>query len=606
MKILISTNLPTFRSVLGDDSSQVCFSLPDSNIAQRLNGLIPIDLWICQGSEVTEELVDQWSHRNWNSPKVLLVHDAELVPHLQNLSKGRVAEIQAIPKQEQDEPSWVVSTLQAGERLYARSCARGAVRPKEVILDLPAKRTVVLVGAGIMNLVTADFLATRGFRVRVVDAGPDPRTCEDWTRLGTTHGGGDARMFTFTEADCYNERGSDIYHNMRQVFRKTALNGGWSLKSNTNFNTAEIAWVKTFEQLPAWLAKAFKEDIYYVNKVAGKLWTEYKDRSPELFGGVSFHANILRLYVEETALTEAYKLNRRLGAVVEEFSQSELLSEYTGFRAAAESGELAGGLTVQGFTLAIHSFVDKLINRIMGLGGDFTWNCRVERIQRNASGEVTLLESQHGALHADNFVISAGVPQNGLLEGTASENLIHGVLGVWLRIPNLNPMINRSIKIHRRGCLVEDINVTVSRDIKTGEDILIFGGGYGYVGSGRPPPECPELQALFDELEKVAQIYFPEAYQVAKEQGALWPDGERNFCIRPFTCTSLGIFEDIPTTSGGRLVITGGNNTGGFAQAPAIARAVCCAMVGEHDPIHALFSPHRGRLATQQENVSHL
>lgn len=600
MKFLISTHVQKFRSVLGDDSSQVCFCQHNSGLAAQINGLDTIDVWICEGDEVTEELMDQWLDRNRNSPKTLLVHDAKLIPNLENLSRGRVAKIQAISKQEQCESSWVVSTLRAGEMLYARSCARGAVDHKEVILDHRTKMTVLIVGAGIMNLVAAEFLAIRGFQVRIVDAGPDPRTCKDWTRLGATHGGGNARMFTFTEADSYNEIGSDIYHDMRYIFRRTTLNGGWSVKSPSSFSAAEIAWVNTFEQLPIWLAQAMKKDIYYVNREAGKLWTEYMDRAPKLFEGVSLHTDILRLYAEEVALTAASELNGDLGAVVHEFSQPELLREYTGFHAAAKSNDLAGGFTVQGFTLGIHSFVNNLIDRIIELGGEFTWNCCVQRIRRNASGEVTLLESQLGALQADNFVISTGVTRNGLLDGTASENIVQGVLGVWLQIPNLDPMLRKSTKIHRRGCLVEDINVTVSRDVKTDEEILVLGGGYGYVGLGYPSPESSELQALFKELEEVAHTYFPVGYRCAKERGTLWPDGQRKFCIRPFTCTGLGIFEDIPTASGGRLIITGGNNTGGFTQAPAIARAICRAMVGEYDPIHVLFNPCRSKLVAQK------
>ncbi|KAF2272259.1 nucleotide-binding domain-containing protein [Westerdykella ornata] len=600
MKFLVSTHVQEFRSVLGDDTSHVCFCQHHSGLSSQINGRDVIDVWICEGGEVTEALMDQWLDRNWNSPKTLLVNDAKFIPNLENLSKGRVAEIQAISKEEQRASSWVISTLRKGEMLYARACARGPVQHNGVTLDHDTKKTVLIVGAGIMNLVTAEFLAIRGFQVRIVDAGPDPRTCKDWTLLGATHAGGNARMFSYTEADNYNERGSDIYHNMRHIFRKTTLNGGWSVKSPLSFSAAEEAWVNAFEQVPIWLAQAMKEDIYYVNREAGKLWTEYMDRAPQLFEGVSLHTDILRLYAEETALAAAYELSRDLGVVVQDLSQAELLKENTGFSAAARFNDLAGGLIVQGFTLGIHSFVNKLIDRILELGGEFSWNCPVQRIRHNASGEVTSLESQLGALQADNFVISTGVARNGLLDGTASENLLQGVLGVWLKIPNLDPMLRNSTKIHRRGYLVEDINVTVSKDVKTGEDILILGGGYGYVGLDWPSLESPELQALFKELEEVALTYFPAGYQRAKERGTLWLDGERKFCIRPFTCTGLGIFEDIPTATGGHLIITGGNNTGGFAQAPAIARAVCRAMVGEHDPIHVLFNPHRSKLVDQK------
>jgi folate-dependent phosphoribosylglycinamide formyltransferase PurN len=158
--------------------------------------------------------------------------------------------------------------------------------------------------------------------------------------------------------------------------------------------------------------------------------------------------------------------------------------------------------------------------------------------------------------------------------------------------------MQNSIKIHRRAHKVEDINITVAKDPGTDEDILIFGGGYGYVGLDRPAPDSLEMKALYEELEEVALIYFPHNYAEAKRRGpmAMYPSGHRRFCVRPFTPTGLGIFERIPTALGGQLIITGGNNTGGFAQAPAIACAVLRSLMGEDDPIHALFHPDRGKL----------
>ena len=449
-----------------------------------------------------------------------------------------------------------------------------------------------------MNLMTAELLATRGYQVRVVDAGPGPRLGKDWTSLGVTNSGGNARMFTHTEADNYNEKGSKIYQNMQSIFRQTVRNGGWSVKSPKDFTVAELAWVDAFERIPAWLAQTFRENIYEVNMEAGKLWKEYMETSPQLFEDVGFCKDVLRMYVEPIALDAAVKLNGQLDAIIQAPSAEEFLSANSGFRPAAESDHLSGGITVEGFTVSIHPFVAKLMDRITDFGGEFLWNCEVQGIQRNSLGEVTMLESQLGHLEADHFVVSPGSTGNVLLSGTASENLGHGVIGVWLQIPNLRPQMQHSIKIHRAAHLVEDINVTVAKDVDTGEDVLIFGGGYGYVGLDRPPPDCPELMALFNELEEVARIYFPQGYAAAKERGTMYPGGNRKFCVRPFTPTGLGLFEKISTASGGHMIITGGNNTGGFAQAPAVARAVWRALVGEHDRIHVLFHPDRGRLPT--------
>ncbi|KAL6895738.1 hypothetical protein HDV57DRAFT_512285 [Trichoderma longibrachiatum] len=64
------------------------------------------------------------------------------------------------------------------------------------------------------------------------------------------------------------------------------------------------------------------------------------------------------------------------------------------------------------------------------------------------------------------------------------------------------------MKIHRRPHLVGDINVTDAKDLETGDDILMFGGGYGFVGLDRPAHDFPELTALFDELERTLAFNF--------------------------------------------------------------------------------------------------
>ena len=594
MKFTISTNVWCFRAI-DNEFGHIHFCDPDADLSMQFINAETADVWICNGKEVTNELMDRWLDRDSHIPKTMLVEDAGTIPRLEAHSNGRVGEIEAFPEQNDDTIPWAESILRAAEMLYARTRAKVETPPEKLVASQDHKASVLLVGAGIVNLMTAELLVTRGFQVRIVDASPDPRSCEDWTRLGVTSGGGNARMFTYMEADNYNEKGSEIYQNMRSIFRQTARKGGWSLKSSQVLNPAELAWVNAFERLPAWLARAFRENIYHVNREAGKLWKEYIETAPRLFEGVAFCKDILRMYVEPVALRAALELNSEHGTIMHASSAEEFLKAYPQFRSAAESDNLAGGFTVEGFTVNVHQFVAKLIDRIAALGGEFTWNCRVQRIQRNTQGEITMLESQKGRLEADHFVLSPGVTGNELLKGTASENLLQGVLGVWLQIPNLHPQMQHSIKIHRRGHLVEDINVTVAKDTDTGEDTLVLGGGYGYVGLDRPSPDCPELSSLFDELENVARIYFPQGYAVAKERGTLWPGGNRKFCVRPFTPTGLGLFETVPTANGGHLIITGGNNTGGFAQAPAVARAVWRALIGEHDPMHVLFHPDRGR-----------
>lgn len=588
MNILISVETSAFREV-GGGSDRVCFCDTVTDIRSLL-GTLSVDIWVCGGDEVDSNLIRQWLSYNTAPSRLMLVRDAENIPRLQGYTDCKTVHIAEWPDRSLKALSLYEQVLRHAEAQYAQT--RRLIGVQQALSNRHG--VVILVGAGITNLINAHYLAARGYSVQVHDAGPDPQSTQDWTKLGTTHGGGNARMFTCTEADNYNEQGSQIYSSMNKVFKRTVSTGGWNLKPLDGLTSDETRWVESFENLPGWMARAFKEDIYEINRQAGQLWEDFMQAAPQLFQRVGLHQGITRMYVERYDLEASIKLNTGLGTLLETFELPEFLKAHTTFCSAAAADQLAGAFSISGFTLNVHQFVAELINDIKAKGGEFRWNHAIRSIRRDTLGRVLGLESNEGKLlEADHYVVSPGVLGAKLLEGTISGSLIQGVLGVWLQIPNLEPKLKKSIKLHRRGHVMEDINITLAIDPESGEDILILGGGYGFVGLDRPAANNPELQILFKELENVAKTYFPQGYDLAKQNGSLWPGGKQKFCIRPFTPTGLGVFETAPTISGGRLIITGGNNTGGFAQAPAIARAVHRAFTGEHDPIHVLFHPKR-------------
>ena len=598
MKFFISTDSASFREV-DDNPARMYLYSSDQDLSIALSDAGPVDIWIAAGIEITENLMEQWLGATTDHAKSLLVKDASTVPRLRTYAGAHAVAIEAFPSQTDEfTVACAELALRAAELLYIRGKVRSEAQSLGKVAHDSTETTVMLVGAGIVNLLTAEYLASRGLRVHVIDRSPDPRSCTDWTQLGATTGGGNARMFTYTEADIYNDTGSDseVYGDMHSIFNKTASNGGWSLKKPEGFDAAELDWVEAFNRLPPWLARKFKEDMYGVNREAGRLWDDLIERHQDLFEDCTFRKDILRVYAEESALKAALELHSAYNMLVSKDSSEGVLSAHPELRTAAESEHLAGGFFVRGFTVNIHPFYAKLMDRITALGGMFSFDCDVQQIRRDTSGKVTSLQSSLGLLEADHYVLSPGVSGNALLKGTASENMIQGVIGVWLQLPNTDGRLQQSMKIHRRGHLVEDINVTVATDAKDGTDVLMLGGGYGYVGLGSVSPNSPELASLFAELEQVAQIYFPEPYAVAKADHSLWPGGQRKYCVRPFTATGLGLFERLPTATGGQLIIVGGNNTGGFAQGPAIAQAVWRSIMGEDDPIHALFHPSRGML----------
>lgn len=236
MKFLITTSLPSFRTK-ANPSPYLHFHNPASDLSIPLTSPETVDVWICNGPEVTPELLDRWLSRAPPILKSILVRDTTLIPPLHEHASSRVFEIAPFPAQQDPGIQWEESILRDAEKLYARARAQTTIQRIDAPKTHDRKPTVLLVGAGIMNLMTADLLASRGYHVRIVDAGPNPRSSTDWTRLGVTNGGGNARMFTHTEADNYNEKGSEIYQDMRSIFRQTVREGGWSTANQCPLHT---------------------------------------------------------------------------------------------------------------------------------------------------------------------------------------------------------------------------------------------------------------------------------------------------------------------------------------------------------------------------------
>lgn len=215
-------------------------------------------------------------------------------------------------------------------------------------------------------------------------------------------------------------------------------------------------------------------------------------------------------------------------------------------------------------------------------------------------GEVAGLVTDAGLVEADNYVVSPGAYGDDLLKGTASHGQIQGVLGVWLTIPNLEPLLEQSLKVTRRGHLAQDANVTVGRD-RDGCPALIVGSGYGWFGLDPSRIDPRELEILFEAVEDTARKLFPRAHAAALAAGTL--RASRRVCVRPWTSSSLGIFERLHARGGGWAIVTGGHNTGGFAQAPAVAQAVVHALRDEPHPMHAFYDPRRPRLFSDGDDV---
>ncbi len=450
------------------------------------------------------------------------------------------------------------------------------------------KRTTAIVGTGIVNLVTAYFLAKEGRDLVLIDKAPPPMEKQDWQKLGCTFGGENVRMYTYTEADNYNEKGHQLYSKMDEAFEQVIDNNGWLVREKSTLNEREQSWIEDFHSVTPKEAIQFAEDMYTVNIQSGDIWYRWMNEAPELFEGVDYVPSILRIYSEEADFFAARKQHSRLNSLTRSMKMEEILEEYPVFRHARQIDMLGGCMTTKGFTLKVHDFCKKIIRFLEDYGAEFRWNTTFSGIQRNEAGKVTGIFVEDELEEYDSYVLSLGAYSGTTLKNTQTNNQLHGVLGVWLTLPNLHPELKYSMKIHKTGHVGEDTNVTLIE--QDGKPVLVLGSGYGYTGnSDRSHINCEELKGIFNSLKHTAQTYFPESYEAALP----YLDETKKYCVRAWTPTGLGIFEAIPTIGGGQLIITGGNNTGGFTQSPYIADSVVKTLEGAKHPMQQLFHPKR-------------
>jgi len=479
--------------------------------------------------------------------------------------------------------------------LAERTWSAAVARAERARLAPPTARpgaTVALVGAGIVNLVTALRLVREGCAVTLYDACPDPRRGGEWTAFGCTRGGDNARMFTLTEADSYNDRSWPASGEVNTLLDRPVSQCGWRICGEQTLTAEDRRWADEYRRVPTWLARELTEDILLFNREARDEWDRLMEDEPRLFADVELRRDILRLYSDPGRWRAQVARQDRVGATLAVLEPPDVAERHPGLADACASGALAGGIEVVGFTVNVHDHVARLLDALEDAGAQLRWSQRVAGIHWAERVVAAGLVVDDALVTADHYVLSPGAYGGGVLRGTLAEHEIGGVLGVWMTLPNVEPAIEHSMKLARTGHRAEDANITLGRDCDGGRT-LIVGSGYGWTGADPANIDRRELEGLFEAVEENARTYFPRAYAVAEERGTLRTS--RRVCVRPWTASSLGVFEMVEAQGGGLLVVTGGHNTGGFAQAPAIANAVLAAMRGQPHPMHTLYHPARLR-----------
>ncbi|WP_282611164.1 FAD-binding oxidoreductase [Pelagibius sp. Alg239-R121] len=455
----------------------------------------------------------------------------------------------------------------------------------------PAKgKRVAVVGAGIVSLIAALEFARAGYAVEVFEKSPDPRALGDWRRMGCTHGGESVRMFSLTECDIYQDRNSDGQGRVNGFIDTGLERMGWGLGAESEFDAEDHQWKSEFRDVPIFLAEHYNEDVFDLNHESYRLWGAMMEATPNLFEGVDLTEGLLRICRTESYHDKQLRRQKHVRAFVRELDRECLIEAYPALATGCANDEIFGGIEVEGFTLNIQRFVRHVLTEAEALGVVFHWSSPVARIERQGSVIAGLVVA--GTLRkSDHYFVSPGPYVHGLLDPTQSRGSVHGILGAWISVPNVAPKLQRSMKIAREGHIASCGNIIINED-DAGNERLVFGSGFGYLGQRPENIDHARLARLFHSMQDYVGQLFPEALEMARADGSL--EAQRKYCIRPWTPTCLGIFE-IQEAETGCLVVATGHNTGGFSQSTSVAKAALAAMRGDVHPMHSLYAPKRFR-----------
>ncbi|MES2937049.1 MAG: FAD-dependent oxidoreductase [Pseudomonadota bacterium] len=461
----------------------------------------------------------------------------------------------------------------------------------------PARKgKAILVGAGVVNLVTALALRSRGHEVAVFDRMSDPLAtgCAP-DGAGATFSGRDARIFSFNESRHHLARSPFQGDAAPAQFRRQVCDDGWLSRDYDSLSERDHGWIGRLESVPPWAALAYGNDLIDFNKGSWRKWAAIFSLYPELLQESNYIGRLLRIYQTPASFAAGQRAEAEIGALLAPIALPALAEREPALAGAVRDGAIAGALEVRGFSLGVQRFSRNLIAVLQRLGVPFHWRHALDEVRRNAAGEVEGLVIG-GALHrADHYVICPGAYGGAIkgLETTLAD--IGAMVGMWVALPNdgdaplASPLkVRRSAFASREAA--EGANITPGTDA-AGRPVLHCSSGHGFIGMAPSDVDAADLPQLARCIQETARELFADKFRRVARNGVF--AGEVHHCIRPWTPSGLGILDIRAAAGGGRLVLAGGHNTGGFAQSPEVAEAVACALEGRPHPMHTLYHPQR-------------
>jgi len=469
-------------------------------------------------------------------------------------------------------------------------------KPCQSINKITDGRSVIMVGAGIVNLVTALELIRFGFSVEFFDQMSDPfcRTPRQENLVGATFGGANARIFSLNESRQHLIHDAGRSAQNGRLFRNRISDSGWLSVDYESLYEEDKVWLANLESVPSWLADIYHRDILGFNVQSRDKWFEILSAFPTILRGVSFNHRLLRIYQREEAFLAAIRSEAALGACREILSVDSLVQLEPSLAESIHAGDISGALIVDGFSLCVKDFSRNIIRLLRSHGVRFHWDKALDSVEFDMNGRVDRLHFGSNMKRASHVVMSPGAYSNSLSKSTRHVNDIASVAGMWVTIPNEGEPLTRPVKVKRRGFAsstsAEGANMIPGYS-SDGCPVIFCSSGHGFVGVSPARAKQSDLMELARCVKETAGQIFPDKFRMAERRGML--DRSPEFCVRPWTYSGLGIFQRRDTVCGGKFIVTGGHNTGSFAQAPMVAEAVRMAVQGKSHAMDQLYHPKR-------------
>ena len=415
----------------------------------------------------------------------------------------------------------------------------------------------MIVGAGILGLITGLVLSKNGYRVSIVDEHQYPNENPVGCR-GTTLDGCDARHASVTETMPHA-----LFYRKDSLRRIPSDRSGWKIFEG-QATPNELLWMERFSELagyPELTLNLISRFVSNLNRRGMELWEEIFRHYPNLADNALQNRRILRVCssVVPVNIVSTFQMSYHCERdQLQQYSRSQVLEKLPQLGLADEA---AGAIEVPGFTINVLQLCSNLISYLRKqCDVTFHWSKSI------GSLDETCLSTASKIIFASSWIRSE-------LPIFDKINLsVQGVAGCWTKLVNIH---SRTIgfKITEKDPL-GILNVTPSSD---GQDLFIT-GGFGYCGQRGVVP-CTNLSELVELFQTAIRLYLPDEYEASEA-------GTRviKFCIRPMTPDGMPIIAQLydQANAGQQVFFLGGTNAGGFVQAPVLATLVADLIQNAH------------------------